>query len=93
MQNLFTAPTRETYTEERYDWYEAQSLKRASMAVSSENLTNWVDGSTLRQSFVYKVYTNGLRTQPRGAPVLLTSTGVFMSPTRTHCGRLLEKLK
>ena len=27
-------------TEERYDWYEAKSLKRASMSVSSENLTN-----------------------------------------------------
>ncbi|KAK2180937.1 hypothetical protein NP493_419g02009 [Ridgeia piscesae] len=50
-------------TEERYDWYEAKSFKRASMAVSSENLTNWVDESTLRQSFVYKVYKNGLRTQ------------------------------
>ena len=29
-------------TEERYDWYEAKSLKRASMAVSSENLTTLV---------------------------------------------------
>ena len=28
------------------------------MAVSPENLTNWVDESTLRQSFVYKVYKN-----------------------------------
>ena len=45
-------------TEERYDWYEAKSLKRASMAVSSENLTNMVDGSMLRQSLVYKVYKN-----------------------------------
>ena len=44
-------------TEERYDWYEATSLKRASMAVSSENVTNWVDGSILRQSFAYKMYT------------------------------------
>ncbi|KAK2185449.1 hypothetical protein NP493_233g00020 [Ridgeia piscesae] len=35
-------------TEERYDWYETKSHKRASMAVSSENLTNWVDESTLR---------------------------------------------
>ena len=51
-------------TEERYDWYDAKSFKRASMAVSSENLTNWVDGSTLRQLFVYKVYNSGLRTQP-----------------------------
>ena len=55
-------------TEERYDWYEAKSLKRTSMAVSSENLTNLVDGSTLRESFVYKVYKNGLRIQPWGAP-------------------------
>ena len=34
-------------TEERYDWFEAKSLKRASMSVSSENLTNMVDGSAL----------------------------------------------
>ena len=54
---FFTALEERT-TEERYDWYEAKSLKRASMAVSSENLTNLVDGSTLRQSFVYKVYKN-----------------------------------
>ena len=43
-------------TGERYDWYEAKSLKTASMAVSSENLKNRVDISTLRQS-LYTTFT------------------------------------
>ena len=47
--------------------------------------------STLRQSLVYKVYKNGLGTQPWGAAVLLVSTVDFMSPPWTHCGRLLKK--
>ena len=67
IQKVGTAPTGEIYhrRETWYTWYEVKvTHDRASMAVSSEILTNRLDGSTLRQSLVYKVYKNRLRTQP-----------------------------
>ena len=45
-------------TEERYDWYEAKSLKWASMAVSSEYLTNMVDGLKLHSDVYYIEHPN-----------------------------------
>ena len=49
------------------------------MAVSSAYLRNIVLGEGLVQSFVNRVYRNGLRTQPCRAPVLDVGAGVVVS--------------
>ena len=49
---LMTVRLEKRTTEESYDWYEAKSSKRASMAVSPENLTNMVERKIKNHCFI-----------------------------------------
>ena len=60
--------------------------------MSSAYLRNMVLGDGLVQSFVYRVYRKGLRTQPCGAPVLEVSAGVVVEVVEVVCCLLVRKL-